>query len=333
MPNRFFGVLGIFFPHGRIFSLRTVVFLFFPLDFDEKIPYYISCRVRRRAAAGKFLLCYNERRFDQIPMKKTVALLLIIVLCFSLCACGESENAAFRTLAALGTKQYAAICRGGDELAGAIDAALITLGKSGSISAISLRWLGKDRCTLSADAPAEAESAAISRPLIIGVEQEFIPMAYEDDGKLCGMSVELAEAIGTVLGCEIRLQLIAPDEVGAQLSSGNIDCALGFDPGSVKADKYHISPSYMESDIVLAVRPDSDVKRMKHLQGCRIGIINDPIVAAAVKNTENLTKYADGATQYLSAERCVSALDNGWCAAVAMDSIMLSFAAAQAAAR
>ena len=55
--------------------------------------------------------------------------------------------------------KYAAICRGGDELAGAIDAALITLGKSGSISAISLRWLGKDRCTLSADAPAEAEFA------------------------------------------------------------------------------------------------------------------------------------------------------------------------------
>ena len=268
-------------------------------------------------------------------MKKTLSLLLIIVLCVSLCACGESENAAFRTLAALGTKQYAAICRGGDELGAAIDAALITLAQGGSISAISLRWLGKDRCTLSADAGTDTEAtpATISRPLIIGVEQEFIPMAYDDGGKLTGMSVELAEAIGNVLCCEIRLQPIAPDEVGAQLSSGNIDCALGFDPGSVKSDKYHISPSYMESDIVLAVRPDSDVKRMKHLQGCRIGIINDPIVASVVKSTENLTKYADGATQYLSAERCVSALDNGWCTAVAMDSIMLSFAAAQATAR
>ncbi len=274
----------------------------------------------------------HERRFDLILMKKPVALLLSLVLCLScFCACGKTEDTAFRTLTVLGTRQYCAVCRGGDTLADTINAAILTLAGSGTISAISARWLGRDRCCLEGDAAAFAAlgTAPEPRTLIVGVEQNYAPMAYEDHGTLKGMSVELAEAIGTMLGWEIRLQPIAPDEVGAQLSSGNIDCALGFDPGSVKAEKYTVSRCYLESDIVLAVRPDSEVRRMKDLQGSRIGIINDPAVSAVIKADEKLTKYADGATQYLSAARCVSALDSGWCAAVAMDSIMLSFAAVQ----
>lgn len=265
-------------------------------------------------------------------MKKPVALLLILMLCLSgLCACKKTEDAAFRTLSVLGTRQYCAVCRGGDDLADVINAAVSTLAGSGTISAISAHWLGRDRCCLEGDAAAFSALGITPEPrtLIVGVEQNYTPMAYEENGALQGMSVELAEALGTMLGWEIRLQPIAPDEVGAQLSSGNIDCALGFDPRSVKADKYALSPCYLESDIVLAVRPESEVRRMKDLQGRRVGIINDPAVSTVIKADEKLTKYADGATQYLSAARCVSALDSGWCAAVAMDSIMLSFAAVQ----
>ena len=38
-------------------------------------------------------------------------------------------------------------------------------------------------------------------------------------------------------------------------------------------------------------------------------------------------KYASGATVYLSPERCISALDNGWCAAVAIDELRLDYRA------
>ena len=50
-----------------------------------------------------------------------------------------------------------------------------------------------------------------------------------------------------------------------------------------------------------------------------------PAVLAAVRSSEKLTKFASGATEYLSIERCVNALDMGWCAAIVMDSLMLSY--------
>ena len=46
----------------------------------------------------------------------------------------------------------------------------------------------------------------------------------------------------------------------------------------------------------------------------------------AVRSDERITRYASGATVYLSAQRCINALDNGWCAAIAMDEIMLDYA-------
>ncbi|MBR1658772.1 MAG: hypothetical protein IJ705_00455, partial [Oscillospiraceae bacterium] len=98
-----------------------------------------------------------------------------------------------------------------------------------------------------------------------------------------------------------------------------------FDPGTVKEGDYTVGLSYMESDIVLSARR-SGAGSMRELKGERIGTVDDPSVIAAVKADERVTRYAEGATVYLSARRCVSALDNGWCAAIAMDEIMLEHA-------
>ena len=67
------------------------------------------------------------------------------------------------------------------------------------------------------------------------------------------------------------------------------------------------------------------IRRIRDLNGSRVGVIHDPAVLAAVRSSEKLTKHASGATEYLSLGRCINALDNGWCAAVAMDSLMLSY--------
>ena len=260
-------------------------------------------------------------------MKKCIACLLLLALLASLCGCGQTEISAFRALEVLGEKQFCAICRGGDKLAPLIDAALKTLAANGRLSAICTRWLGRDRCCLEGDAGALAalEELPTERRLIIGVETDFDPIAFEEDGTLRGMSVDLAEAIGEVIGWEVMLLPIGPEAVAAQLSSGNVDCALGFDGGIVSASKYSVSAPYLKSEIILAVRSDSEIRRVRDLDGSRVGVIHDPAVLSAVRSSEKLTKHASGATEYLSIGRCINALDNGWCAAVAMDSLMLSY--------
>ena len=260
-------------------------------------------------------------------MKKWIAILLLLSMLAALSGCGQTEVSVFRAMEVLGEKQFCAICRGGDKLAPLIEAALKTLAANGRLSAITTRWLGRDRSCLEGDAGALTALEELPEPrrLIIGVEADYDPIGFEEDGVLRGMSVDLAEAIAEVLGWELMLLPITSEDVAAQLASGNIDCALGFDGSVVSREKYSVGAPYLKSDIVLAVRSESEIRRVKDLDGSRIGVIHDPAVLAAVRSSEKLTKHASGATEYLSLERCISALDNGWCAAVALDSLMLSF--------
>ncbi|MCD8005246.1 MAG: transporter substrate-binding domain-containing protein [Oscillospiraceae bacterium] len=110
-----------------------------------------------------------------------------------------------------------------------------------------------------------------------------------------------------------------------QLASGNIDCALGFDPLCVNAERYSVGVTYMESDIVLAVRPESEINRIRDLKERRIGTLDDPALTAAIQGSEKLVKYAAGATAYASLTRCVEALDDAWCSAIVVDSLMLTY--------
>jgi len=259
--------------------------------------------------------------------KKLIALFLTLTILCTLCACGGGSGSAFRTLSAVGTKNYAMICRGGDKLAPVLNAALSAIAGSGTLSAITLQWLGTDRSCLEGDINALTTITEMPEPrtLIVGVETDFYPISYQEGDEARGLCVDLANAIGTALGWEVRLQHITPDEVGTQLASGNIDVALGFDRGLVKASDYTISDTFMQSDILVAVPAGSEIRSLRELNGQRIGTVNDPAVLKAINADEKLTKYSSGATRYLTLPRCMDALEHGWCAAIALDALMLYY--------
>ena len=262
-----------------------------------------------------------------MTIKKWIALLLALAMLAALTACGQTEIASFRALEVIGEKQFCALCRNGDKLAPVIEAALATLAGNGMLGSISSRWLGSDRCCLEGNAAALQKLAELPEPrrLIIGVESDYNPIAFQENGVLRGMSVDLANAIGELLGWEIMILPITAEEASAHLVSGNIDCALGFDSGLLSASKFSVGTPYLKSDIVVAVRKESEISGLRDLNGSRVGVIHDPAVLNAVRSSERLTKHASGATEYLSIARCINALDNGWCAAIVMDSLMLAY--------
>ena len=263
--------------------------------------------------------------------KRLIALLLALALLLAAPAgCGRKDPDSFRTLATIGTKRYCVITRAGDRAAPFVNAAMKALAASGTLAALSAQWLGENAISLEGDANAlgalEMDEALVGRTLIVGVANELRPLAYTENGALRGLSCDIAAALGAALGWTVQLQPIGPDEVDAQLASGNIDCALGFDPTGLRASRFETGVEFMQSDIVVAVRQDSDVKSLKKLGGERIGTVNDPVVSAAIRGDAKVTKHASGATIYLSPGRCLAALDNGWCAAVAMDALTLRYA-------
>lgn len=260
-------------------------------------------------------------------MKKTVKILLPLlcaVLIF-LSACSGDSTEPYRIIETIGTARYTTVYRLEDRVAPQVEAAMSVLAADGTLSRLSQQWLGRDISCLEGDKDALAKltSPIEPRTLIVGVDEEFCPLSYSENGGYIGMSVDIAAAIGALTGWEIRIQPISPDDLAAQLGSGNIDCALGFDTGELDASKFTIGGCYMESELVLASPIDSDIKRIKDLKGLKIGAVKGAPTISALSGNEKIVKYADSATAYLSPTRCVNALEKGWCAAIAMDEIML----------
>jgi len=266
-------------------------------------------------------------------LRKIISALLILALVFSLCAltaCGDGDSKAYRVIETIGTKEYGSVCRYGDKAAAVVDAAMQVLSANGTLSSISVDWLGEDLISIEGDAEAlvklgeTLEEPIAPRKLIVGVEADMKPISFTEAGTTVGMSPAIAYAIGDLVGWEIQIIPISDGEVGTHLSAGNIDCAMGFGTENINAEKYSVGLSYMESEIALAVYSDSEVKKIKDLKEQRVGTICDPSVQSAILANEKLTKYASGATVYLSTTRCMNALEKGWCGAVALDSLLLS---------
>ena len=258
-------------------------------------------------------------------MKRILAFLLLAALCFGLCACGSEELGSYSVLEEIGTKQYAAIYRSGDAVSDVVEAVLSNLTASGTLGRISATWMGNNSIIRSGNSDALSEiELPDSRTLNIGVDTDAPPFAYTNSaGNLSGFSVDAANAIGSLLGWNIKIIPVKSSEIETQLSSGNIDCALGFDPKCVNAANYFVGEVFMESTIVIAVPENSDVKNIRRIRGDRIGTISDPALESAISQHSKIGKHSDGATVYLTPPRCISAMENGWCAAIVMDILML----------
>lgn len=258
-------------------------------------------------------------------MKRIIAAILVAALCLGMSGCGKEQLGAYTVLEEIGEKQYASIYRLDDKIAEVVEAALSNLAATGTLSRISSTWLGSDMILTEGDAEAltNIEEMPPSRTLIIGVDTDAPPFAYTSGDSLIGFSVDTAKAIGSLLGWDVKIIPVKSSEIGTQLSSGNIDCALGFAPECVDASLYTLGEVFMESTIVLAVPESSEVTRIGKIKGERIGTISDPALESAIANHDKISKKSSGATVYLTPPRCISAMENGWCVAIVMDILML----------
>ena len=256
--------------------------------------------------------------------KRALALLLCVSVLLCLYACG-SDNSRYRVLSTVGQRSYALLFRLDDRLAEPVTAAMDVLAGHDHLAQICRQWLHEDRITLrgNVDALDELDEPPQPRVLIAGVEANSPPLGYSEGDGYAGMSVDIARELASLLGWEVRIQPIAADEVDAQLASGNIDCAVGFDPLNANTEHCSVARVYMESDLIVAVPRDSDCRSMRDLRGLKIASVRDNAALTALKNDKNVSKYVKTVVSFVTPERCMYAMDNGSCAAVSMDRLVL----------
>ena len=119
--------------------------------------------------------------------------------------------------------------------------------------------------TLIATACGENESENVDnmnykKVLVIGIDDEFAPMGFRDEqGKIIGFDVDLAEEAAKRLGVQIEFKSISWDNKEQEITSGNVDLIWNGLDITDKREEYMIfSKPYMDNRQILLIRKDDE---------------------------------------------------------------------------
>lgn len=105
------------------------------------------------------------------------------------------------------------------------------------------------------------------RMIVVGVD-DYPPFNFPDEnGKPSGIDIELAQEAFKRMGRDVRFVRIDWDRKDALLVSGEIDCVWSCFSMKGREDKYKWAGPYLVSSQVVAVRNESDIKKLSDLQG------------------------------------------------------------------
>ena len=119
--------------------------------------------------------------------------------------------------------------------------------------------------TLIATACGENESENVDnmnykKVLVIGIDDEFAPMGFRDEqGKIIGFDIDLAEEAAKRLGVQIEFRPIDWDNKEQEITSGNIDMIWnGLDIIDEYKEYMIFSKPYMDNRQILLIRKDDE---------------------------------------------------------------------------
>ncbi|MCJ7810945.1 MAG: transporter substrate-binding domain-containing protein, partial [Dehalococcoidia bacterium] len=95
----------------------------------------------------------------------------------------------------------------------------------------------------------------------------------EGDGQYQGYEVDLAEALGPVLGVGIEVQPMTREEALVALANGEVDAVMGMVQTPENGDEFDFTEPYVSSSLAIFVRSDRfDVARLEDLRRQRVAV-------------------------------------------------------------
>lgn len=111
---------------------------------------------------------------------------------------------------------------------------------------------------------------------VVGFDAEFPPFGYIDDnGDYVGFDLDLAQEVADRNGWELVRQPINWDSKDMELDSGTIDCIWNGFTYTGREDLYTWTAPYIDSNIMVVVKADSDIKTLEDLAGKRVAVQAD----------------------------------------------------------
>jgi polar amino acid transport system substrate-binding protein len=123
---------------------------------------------------------------------------------------------------------------------------------------------------------ADEGETATAGTLVLGCDDAFPPMGFDDGGKIVGFDIDLAQAVADKLGLKLVVKPIDWSAKELELTSKNIDVIWnGYSITADRIDKVTFTKPYLKNSQQLVVKTGSKITSKADLAGKIVGVQAD----------------------------------------------------------
>lgn len=164
--------------------------------------------------------------------------------------------------------------------------------------------------------------------LIVGLDDTFAPMGYRDEsGTLVGFDIDLANAVGEVLGVTIQFQPIDWTAKELELTSKRIDCIWnGMSATAERQESMALTNKYLNNQIVLmSIRTDLSIKSEADLVGLKIGTQADSAALETMQDNAAYDTFKANISEYPTYDEAILDMQAGRVDVIAVDKVLADY--------
>ncbi len=161
--------------------------------------------------------------------------------------------------------------------------------------------------------------------LVVGLDDTFCPMGFRDqENNLIGFDIDLAKAVGEVLGVSVEFQPIDWKTKDMQLSSKRIDCIWnGMSATPDRQESMSLSNKYLNNKIVvMSTKEDVKVSSTADLEAIKFGVQAESAALEAVQAADNFAAMEANMTEYDTYDEAILDMQAGRIDAIVVDEVL-----------
>ena len=164
--------------------------------------------------------------------------------------------------------------------------------------------------------------------LIVGLDDTFAPMGFRDEaGTLVGFDIDLANAVGEILGVEIVFQPIDWTAKELELSSKRVDCLWnGMSATPARQQEMALKDKYLNNILKVASFDSTiNVKSEADLAGLKIGIQAASAALEVVMANPAYDTFKDNITEYPTYDEALLDMQAGRVDVIVVDQVLAEY--------
>ena len=161
--------------------------------------------------------------------------------------------------------------------------------------------------------------------LVVGLDDTFAPMGFRDESNnLVGFDVDMANAVGEILGVTVTFQPIDWDSKELELNSKRIDVIWnGLSVTPERMENMSMSKVYLNnSNILMTFNPEVVIDKEEDLAKYKIGTQADSSALHVMQSSDKFDLYAENVSEYRTFDEAILDMQAGRVDCIVVDQVL-----------